>query len=57
MARTPDGVVLMRDGPDGRGPDGPNMPQRTFRLEQAELGALDLFLVPIGPGEYEAVFT
>ena len=40
-----------------RGPNGPTLPQRTFRLEHAELGAFELFLVPIGPGEYEAVFT
>jgi hypothetical protein len=33
------------------------LPQRIFRLEHAELGAFELFLVPIGPGEYEAVFT
>jgi hypothetical protein len=37
--------------------DGRTLPQRIYRLEHAELGALELFLVPIGPGEYEAVFT
>lgn len=37
------------------------LPQRVYRLEHDSLGALDLFLVPIGPdGEgmcYEAVFA
>lgn len=40
-----------------RGPDSPTLPQRIYRLEHAELGALELFLVPIGPGCYEAIFT
>ena len=31
--------------------------QRIYRLEHAQLGALDIFLVPIAPGRYEAVFT
>lgn len=35
--------------------------QRTYRLEHAELGAIDMFLVPLGPEggrmRYEAVFT
>ena len=58
-------------GPDGaerrqfsllfRGPVDPFLPQRTYRLEHAELGALDVFLVPIGPDSegmrYEAVFA
>ena len=58
-------------GPDGaerhqfslvfRGPVDPLLPQRTYRLEHAELGALDIFLVPIGPDSegmrYEAVFA
>jgi hypothetical protein len=43
-----------------RGPLEPLMPQGIRRLEHASLGALDLFLVPIGPDEggmrYEAVF-
>jgi hypothetical protein len=37
------------------------LPQRIYRLEHDELGALDLFLVPIGRDDsgvrYEAVFT
>ena len=58
-------------GPDGaerrqftllfRGPVDPCLPQRTYRLEHGELGALDIFLVPIGPDSegmrYEAVFA
>lgn len=42
---------------------GPDLPlrQRIYRVEHDELGALDLFLVPIGPDgvgqRYEAVFT
>lgn len=37
------------------------LPQRIHRLEHHELGAFDLFLVPIGPDEagmrFEAIFT
>jgi hypothetical protein len=33
------------------------LPQRIYRVEHPELGALDIFLVPIAPGRYEAVFT
>ena len=40
-----------------RGPGEPLLPQRIHRLEHPVLGALDLFLVPIGPGRYEAIFT
>jgi hypothetical protein len=47
--------LLFRGGPE------PPLPQRIYRLEHAELGALDVFLVPLGPDEtgqrYEAVFT
>lgn len=43
------------------GPSEPLLPQGTYRLENAEMGALELFLVPIardGRGvTYEAVFT
>jgi len=43
-----------------RGPLEPVMPQRIYRVEHHELGAFDLFIVPIGPDEagmqYEAVF-
>jgi hypothetical protein len=39
------------------GPAEPVLRQRIHRLEHAELGSLELFLVPIGPGRYEAIFT
>ena len=43
------------------GPDAPTLSQRLYRLDHASLGALDLFLVPIGPKngvmQYEAVFN
>ena len=39
----------------------PVMPQRIYRLEHAELGVLDLFVVPLGPKSgffrYEVIFT
>ena len=44
-----------------RGPVTPVLPQRIYRLDHDALGALDLFLVPIGPRDggivYEAIFT
>src|SRR5438105_15889519 len=44
-----------------RGPGAPVLPQRIYRFEHPALGALDLFVVPIGPDgvgmQYEAVFT
>lgn len=44
-----------------RGPPQPVMEQRIRRLEHDGMGALELFLVPIGPDDagmlYEAVFT
>jgi hypothetical protein len=37
------------------------LPQRIYPVEHAELGTLDLFLVPLGPDKegmrYEAIFT
>lgn len=41
---------------------GPALGQRTYRLEHADLGVLEIFLVPVGPqagGElgYEAIFN
>jgi hypothetical protein len=43
------------------GPPGPPMPQQTYRLEHSDFGALEIFLVPLGPranGQlYEAVFN
>ena len=38
------------------GPDSP-IPQRIHRVEHERLGALEIFLVPIAPDRYEAVFT
>ena len=44
-----------------RGPAGQLLPQATYRLAHAELGELELFLVPIGPdatgSRYEAAFA
>jgi hypothetical protein len=44
-----------------RGPTTPVLPQRIYRIEHPEIGAFDLFLVPIGPDSagmrYEAIFT
>lgn len=43
------------------GPREPYAPQGTWQLHNAELGDLELFLVPLGPEHdamrYEAVFT
>ena len=47
--------IVFRGGPD------PPLPQRIYRVEHDELGALEIFLVPLGPDDlgqrYEAVFT
>jgi pimeloyl-ACP methyl ester carboxylesterase len=44
-----------------RGPGNVLLSQRIYRMEHAEIGSFDLFIVPIGPDEkglrYEAVFT
>jgi hypothetical protein len=44
-----------------RGPHRPILPQAIYRLENAAMGALDIFIVPLGPRDggicYEAVFT
>jgi len=44
-----------------RGGPSPPLAQRIYRVEHDELGALEIFLVPIGPDEvgqrYEAIFT
>lgn len=43
------------------GESGPFLRQGTYSLVHAEMGQLEIFLVPLGPGEegnlYEAVFT
>jgi hypothetical protein len=48
---------LLFYGPPSRG----CLPQRIYRLEHTGLGALDIFLVPIGPEmgrmRYEAIFS
>lgn len=38
------------------GPDSP-LPQRIYRVEHDEMGAIEIFLVPIAADRYEAVFT
>jgi hypothetical protein len=44
-----------------RGPKDALLPQRTYRMEHDEIGAFDIFIVPIGPDDegllYEAVFN
>ena len=44
-----------------RGPADLQLPQATYSLAHAELGTVELFLVPVGRGadgvDYEAVFT
>ena len=44
-----------------RGPLEPVLPQRIYVLEHDDLGALEIFLVPVGPDDagmrYEAVFA
>jgi hypothetical protein len=43
------------------GPLRPILPQAIYRLENAAIGPLEIFLVPLGPHQggmrYEAVFT
>jgi len=47
--------LVFRGGPE------PPLQQRIYRVEHDELGALEIFLVPVGPDEvgqrYEAIFT
>lgn len=46
-----------------RGPPGDHLPQAIYRLEHEALGALDIFLVPLGPEgdpkghHYQAIFN
>jgi hypothetical protein len=35
----------------------PQVPQRIYRVEHPQLGAMEIFLVPIAESRYEAVFT
>jgi hypothetical protein len=48
--RTPFSLVF-RGGPD------PPSPQGIHRVEHDDLGAIEIFLVPIARDRYEAVFT
>ena len=58
-------VTVIPREPNGRAPFSlefqgdpeQTLPQAIYRVEHAQLGALDIFLVPIAPGRYEAVFT
>jgi len=40
-----------------QGGPAPPLPQRIYRIEHEQLGAADIFLVPIAADRYEAVFT
>ena len=55
IAREPGGrapfSLIFQGGPS------PPLPQSTYRVEHDELGALEIFLVPIAADRYEAVFT
>jgi hypothetical protein len=55
IAREPGGrapfSLVFQGGPT------PPLPQRIHRVEHPDLGALDVFLVPVGADRYEAVFT
>ena len=52
--RTPFSLEFRDDAPD-------HVPQQTLAVEHPEMGAFDLFVVPLGPGpegmRYEAIFT
>jgi hypothetical protein len=39
------------------GGPSPPLPQRIYRVEHDDLGAIEIFLVPIAADRYEAVFT
>ena len=51
--RAPFSIIL-------RGPMRPILPQRIYHIEHERMGALDIFIVPIGPDQagmrYEAIF-
>jgi hypothetical protein len=40
-----------------QGGPSPPLPQRIYRVEHEQLGAIEIFLVPIAADRYEAVFT
>lgn len=39
------------------GPKETLLEQGTYKFEHEQLGELDMFLVPVGPGEYEVIFN
>jgi hypothetical protein len=53
-ARTPFSLEFRDEAQD-------HVPQQTVAIEHPEMGAFDLFVVPLGPGpegmRYEAIFT
>jgi hypothetical protein len=55
IAREPGGrapfSIVFRGGPT------PPLPQRIYRVRHEQLGALEIFLVPIAVDRYQAVFT
>jgi hypothetical protein len=57
----PDGQERMQFSLVFRGPAAQALPQSTYPITHAELGELELFLVPLGPDaegmRYEAVFA
>ena len=59
--RGPDGTTRMQFSLVFRGPTSPLHPQGTYRLAHADLGELDLFLVPVGSEpdgiRYQAAFA
>jgi hypothetical protein len=59
--RGPDGQIRKQFSLVFLGPAAPYLPQATYRLSHAELGELDLFLVPVGSESngirYEAAFA
>jgi hypothetical protein len=40
-----------------KSPDNESLEQRLYKFEHEQLGTLDIFIVPVGFGEYEAVFN
>jgi len=69
LALVLESVTLLADRPGGRdpfsllflGPPDPVLPQAIRRLEHAKLGALEIFIVPLGRdpqhARYEAIFA
>ena len=59
--RGPEGQERLQFSLLFQGPAAPVLAQGTYRLAHEELGDLDLFLVPVGPGaggmRYEAAFA